>query len=290
MNVQELQAVPSLEEGTRAIPRIPLDLRKHKASIAIHFSIIAFSSGILPVVLYFALLYGASLSPHLTFTIIFPVIGVPALYGYIVCTYRLIRHEEYRPLGYSKWWPFDYFHINFLAGIVYITVLLTLGNTEQRTNLRLLSLFKPLVVFQLSGQFIVLRLMALVGLRTPFRMSSYPMGSPIPSGAAVVAEDIVAVDGNRKSEFRTAWQARLAASPIAAATATRLDWIWGISGLVFGGAIMAIVFTLENPEIAFAISFIVPWVWGGLMAWITIKIASNATALEKQEYGRWATV
>lgn len=96
--------------------------------------------------------------------------------------------------------------------------------------------------------------MALCGLRTPFRMSLYPMGSPIPSGAAVVAEDIVAVDGNRKSEFRTAWQARLAASPIAAPTATRLDWIWGISGLVFSGAIMAIVFTLGNPEIAFAIS------------------------------------
>ncbi|KAH0372481.1 hypothetical protein KCU65_g1219, partial [Aureobasidium melanogenum] len=108
--------------------------------------------------------------------------------------------------------------------------------------------------------------------------------------SAVVAEDIVAVDGNRKSEFRTAWQARLAASPIAAATAIRLEWIWGISGLVFGGAIMAIIFTLESQETAFAISFVVPWAWGGLMAWMTIRIVSNATALEKQEYGLLATV
>lgn len=252
MTTLEMQATqPS---GTQAIPQIPLDLRKHKKSIAVHFSILIFFSGILPVALYFILRHGASLSLHTTFTVIFPVIGAPALFGYIMRSFRLIRYQRYRPLNSHKWWPFDYFHINFLAGIVYITILLTFGNTEETTNLRLLSLFKPLIVFQLSSQFIIFRVMAFCGLRLPFRMSSYAMGSKVPSGAAVVAEDIVAVDGNRGREFRVAWQARIAASPTAAITLARMDWIWGISGLVYGGVLVAIVFSVQNPEIGFAIS------------------------------------
>lgn len=61
-----------------------------------------------------------------------------------------------------------------------------------------------------------------------------------------------------KMEFRSVWQTRLDASPIATRTANRLDWVWGMSGLMFGDAIMAIVFTLENPEIAVTISKSVP--------------------------------
>jgi hypothetical protein len=43
------------------IPRIPLDLREHKVSIGVTWSILLLSSGILPVILYFVLRYGANL-------------------------------------------------------------------------------------------------------------------------------------------------------------------------------------------------------------------------------------
>lgn len=234
-------------------PIIPLNLREHKRSIAVHFSVLVFFTSILPVVLYFILKYGASLSPHTTFIIILPVIGLPALLGFVVRTYKLIRFQDYRPLGCNTWWTFDYFHFNFILGIIYVVILFTFGNTEVETNMRLLSLYLPLVMFQLSGQFILVRLLDFCGLRTPFRISSSPKGSPIPSGAAVVAEDIIAIDGNCKAEFRAAWQARLAASPAAARTAVRMDWFWGVSGLLCGAVLMAIVFTVDNPDIGFAL-------------------------------------
>lgn len=234
-------------------PIIPLNLREHKKSIAVHFSVLVFFTSILPVVLCFILKYGASLSPHTTFIIILPVIGLPALFGFVVRTYKLVRFQDYRPLGCNTWWTFDYFHFNFILGIIYVVILFTFGNTEDETNMRLLSLYLPLVMFQLSGQFILVRLLDFCGLRTPFRVSSSPKGSSIPSGAAVVAEDIIAVDGSCKAEFRAAWQARLAISPAAARTAVRMDWLWGVSGLSCGAVLMIIVFTADNPDIGFAL-------------------------------------
>lgn len=212
-----------------------------------------FFTSILPVVLYFILKYGASLSPHTTFIIILPVIGLPALFGFVVRTYKLVRFQDYRPLGCNTWWTFDYFHFNFILGIIYVVILFTFGNTEDETNMRLLSLYLPLVMFRLSGPFILVRLVDFCGLRTPFRISSSPKGSSIPSGAAVVAEDIIAVDGSCEAEFRAAWQARLAISPAAARTAFRMDWLWGVSGLSCGAVLMVIVFTADNPDIGFAL-------------------------------------
>jgi hypothetical protein len=90
MNDIEPQATHSLEMS--ALPRIPLDPRKHKRSIIIHFSVLVFFSSILPVVLYFGLRYGASVSTHTIFEVIFPIIGAPALVGYLVRSYRLLRY------------------------------------------------------------------------------------------------------------------------------------------------------------------------------------------------------
>ncbi|THV73449.1 hypothetical protein D6D28_03252 [Aureobasidium pullulans] len=265
-------------------PIIPLNLREHKKSIAVHFSVLVFFTSILPVVLYFILKYGASLSPHTTFIIILPVIGLPALLGFVVRTYKLIRFQDYRPLGCDTWWTFDYFHFNFILGIIYVVILFTFGNTEDETNMRLLSLYLPLVMFQLSGQFILVRLLDFCGLRTPFRISSSPKGSSIPSGAAVVAEDIIAVDGSCKAEFRAAWQARLAISPAAARTAVRMDWLWGVSGLSCGAVLMVIVFTADNPDVGFALAWTIPIVWGAIMAYVTTQIIKKTTALERQHF------
>jgi hypothetical protein len=236
-----------------AYPRLPLDLRQHRGSIAINISILVFFTSILPVCLYFILRYAADISLNTTFNIITPIVGVPALISFSQRTYRLIRYSDYRPLDCNGWYTFDYFHFNFLAGIVYVAVLFAVGNAENKANIRIIALFLPLVLFQLSGQLLLLRIMAASGLRTPFRISSFKRGSALPSGAVVVAEDVIAVDGNGKRIFRQAWQARLAASPVFASTVVHLDWMFGISGILCGGALVGIIFGVDNADVGFAL-------------------------------------
>jgi hypothetical protein len=50
------------DDANNALPKIDLNLWNHKTAIAIHWTILFVSSGVLPIVLYFALRYGAHLA------------------------------------------------------------------------------------------------------------------------------------------------------------------------------------------------------------------------------------
>lgn len=131
--------------------------------------------------------------------------------------------------------------------------MLAVGNADDKTNLRLISLALPLVMLQLSGQFVLIRILSLCGAKTPCRFSSYPRGVPLPLGAAVVAENICALDENRGREFRAAWHARIEASVPVHQALNLVDWAWGVSELLVAGGTIAVIYAVDDAGVGYAL-------------------------------------
>ena len=234
------------------VPTIPLDLRLHKVSIAIHCTAFVFMNCILPLGLYFALSYKTSLHQQTIIPIITAIIGTPTLGLWITRSWKLVHAEILRPLGSSSRWAFDYFHWHLTIGIIYMAVVLALA-ARAPSGLRLFSLMLPLIILQCCLQFVFLELSHMLGLRTPFPFSSVKAGSSFPAGVVLLAEDTCAVDGNLGRPFRSALHERIAASPPLQRTLRQLDWIWGLSGTALGFVLIGIIFGIENDEIGFVI-------------------------------------
>lgn len=143
---------------SRSYPTISLNLWEHKRSITIQFSILFFSACVLPNILYYTLVYGTNVSIHTSLTIITSVIGIPAIMNFGTRCWRLFRYSRFRPVGSPSRWAFDYFHWNFLVGIAYLAVLLSMANQRDHVNVRLISLTIPLIMLQVTVQFLIRRL------------------------------------------------------------------------------------------------------------------------------------
>jgi hypothetical protein len=106
--------------STEKIPRIDLNLREHKLAIGIQWSILVTSSCIVPIVLYFALRYGADLEAkigifHLNggsdrllmigiaLGVATGIFGAASLFSLGKRTYLLLKNNSTcRPLGSSR--------------------------------------------------------------------------------------------------------------------------------------------------------------------------------------------
>ncbi|KAF2017742.1 hypothetical protein BU24DRAFT_157572 [Aaosphaeria arxii CBS 175.79] len=233
------------------LPAIPLDLWSHKRSITIHWTIILIANCILPIALYFSLKKHTSLHTELILSIILPIIGLPALATLFKRFLRLYRNEDARPTTSRSRWAFDFFQWNFTVGVVYITIVLVLGSTS--ANVRLVALMIPLSILQTCTQLVLTEVLFIAKLAIPFPLSSFEAGSRFPPGVIVIAEDICAVDGACGRQFRSALVRRIASSPALENVSRQLDWMWGVSGLLVAGTLLAVIFGAENPEIGYAL-------------------------------------
>ena len=218
---------------------IPLNLRDHKASIAIFWSVMVGSNSILPLALYFGMRYNTSLSLQIIISITTAITGVPPLWSWFWRSYRHVTNENLRPVGVRSRWAFDTLGWNLHVGVSYLSALLVCACSFSPA-VRLFSLMLPLIMIQTCLQLLVVEVCYKLGLRTPFRISSAPAGSGFPPGVVVIAEDACAVDGRLGRHFRRAIHQRIAVRS--------LDWLWGSSGLLFGGAIVVVIFVIENAE------------------------------------------
>lgn len=87
----------------------------------------------------------------------------------------------------------------------------------------------------------------------PFRLSSTEKGSIARPGVYVIAEDICAVDGGQGEKFRIPFDERYKASSVMRSLLCRLDWMWGVSAVLVGGGIQAVIWSAHNPDIGFAV-------------------------------------
>lgn len=275
------------EPAHTTLPSLNFSLRDHKKAITIYWTFMVLTSGIFPIVMYFALKYSNnSLNNNLNaiFGICLGIPGVESAYSGCLRTWRLsIKAPTYRPLGQKSRWAADFFQWNFALAFIVITALICVGSTIN--NYPCCSLPIAVLLLQLVLELIYADLAVIFNLDAPLRISSVAKGEKTRPASYTIVEDIVAVDGGQGLAFRTAWDARYKASPYMRALLFNLDLIWTSTAALVVAAIFAIVFAVPNPEIGYAVGWGLPWVWGGVMALITVVMVKSTLKAEAREFG-----
>lgn len=69
----------------------------------------------------------------------------------------------------------------------------------------------------------------------------------------VIVEDVVAVDAKQGDVFRAQWNARYESSAPFRTLLARLDWMWGVSGVVVAGAVIGVIFGVKQDSVGWAV-------------------------------------
>ena len=111
----------------------------------------------------------------------------------------------------------------------------------------------PTVMFYFGLVHLSLDVLRACGYKAPFRISSTPSGSPMPTALYVLIEDVVAVDGAGGQVYRYALRTRYLSSPYFRRMLFEMNCFWGGGSVVFAAAITAVIFTVPE-SIAFTVS------------------------------------
>lgn len=119
------------------------------------------------------------------------------------------------------------------------------------------------------------------------------------SGAYVMAEDIVAVDGGQGQVYREQLKARYFASGTLRRLCFKLDIVWGVSGLVAAGVSLGLLFGLSDKNLSYIlgkfvpvaelnfaddpVGWVIPWAYAGIMATFTIIMVKTVLRNEQAD-------
>ena len=275
----------NIDKSTNAagLPRLPLNLRDHKLPIALNWGVIMLSSGILPIVGYFALKYGTTLPLSIILSPWLGFMGATSIFALLKRSWFLLRkNSDCRPLGVEQGWKLDYFGWNFLVGFIALTALISVGIAF--SSVLVVSLPLSILMLYVCIELLLAQAGMAAGMRAPFRFSSLAQGEPLRPGTYVIVEDVVAVDGKQGRAWRSAWGARYEASQALRSHLRRMDLLWGTTGLAVVAVIWGCAFAIKNHEIGYAIGWALPWVWAVLMTVLTIQMSKSM--LRKEESHR----
>lgn len=266
----------TVDKSTNAagLPRLPVNLRDHKLPIGITWGVICLSSGILPIVGYFALRYGTDVELNIVLAPWLGFMGVTSVFSLSKRTYDLMkRNSDCRPLGVEQGWKMDYFGWNFLFGFLGLTVLISLGIALE--SVIVVSLPLSALLLYVCLELVLAQAGMAAGMRAPFRFSSLVKGEPQRPGTFIIVEDVVAVDGKQGRAWRQAWIARYEASPALRSHLRRMDLMWGVTGLCVVAVVLGCTFGVDNHDVGYAIGWGLPWIWAGLMTVLTIQMSKS---------------
>lgn len=117
----------------------------------------------------------------------------------------------------------------------------------------------------------VLTLLSLIlnelGVKLPFRMGSVPAGNVVRPAVFYIIEDVIAVDGNGRQEFREAWGKRYEGSKVFRKMVLEVSVVWMLVFFVLAGALMAVVLRMPVMGV-YAVGWGAPFpVVGLLVVW-----------------------
>lgn len=278
---------PSLQESDAGLPSEPpplnYSLRTRKLSIAFFWTLIVVDSIAIPVVLYFCLHYLTDLTPNAVFSISTGCLGGISIIEYVIRFWRLWRHDsKCRVLGARRWY-LDWFHWNFSIAWIFIMIELIVGTVFDDPPIRLLAMPVSSLLWWFAFELLVMDAMRLMHKRAPLRISSIPKGEPLRPGIYPIIEDVVAVDGQGGTAFRSAFNERFEKSHTFRVMLHRLTLFWAFGCL--GAAIVTttLVFTLQR-EAAYVVGWALPFAWAGLWTVITFPYVQSWLKLEKKKW------
>ncbi|CAK42638.1 hypothetical protein AAWM_10392 [Aspergillus awamori] len=264
-------------------PPLPYSLRSRKKSIAIFWTIFVIDTLAQPLVLYWALWYATDLSHNLVFSIVTASLGGVSVFEYFYRLYNLFRKDSRaRPLNARKGW-LDFFHINFTIVWLILAVELIVGTVPQEPYVRLVAMVLPTVMFYFGSMYLALDILRVCGVKAPFRISSTPKGSTMPTALYVLIEDVVAVDGGGGQIYRYALRTRYLSSPYFRRMLFQMNCFWAGGSIVVAAAITAIIFTVSEP-VAYTLGWSLPFAWAGLWTLVTIPWVQSDLRREKKAW------
>lgn len=111
----------------------------------------------------------------------------------------------------------------------------------------------PTVMFYFGIVHLSLDVLRMAGFKAPFRISSTPKGSVMPTALYALIEDVVAVDGGGGQIYRYALRTRYLSSPYFRRMLFEMNCFWSGGSIIFAAAFTAIIFTVSEP-VAFTVS------------------------------------
>lgn len=141
----------------------------------------------------------------------------------------------------------------------------------------------PTVMFYFGGVHLSLDILRACGFEAPFRISSTPKGSVMPTALYVLIEDVVAVDGGGGQVYRYALRTRYLSSPYFRRMLFEMNCFWGGGSIIFAAAITAIVFTTPRP-VAYTLGWSLPFAWAIVWTCITIPWVQSDLRREKKAW------
>ncbi|KAE9365178.1 hypothetical protein N431DRAFT_353302 [Stipitochalara longipes BDJ] len=263
------------------LPELPYTLHTRKRSIALTWSALILITCIQVEFLYFLLRYGTSVGLNTALTVPTALLLGFSILAMLLRTWQLARREsKLKPIG-GKWYFFDFFHWNMVLGFIIVTAVLSAATAEDPQNIRQASMPQAVILFLASSQLIVTGIMSKFGWRTPIRFSSTSRGEVMKPGVFVLIEDIVAVDGGGGQEFREALLKRYEKSEVFRKLVTQMNWFWGSGSMGVAAGVTAVVYSVEDENVVFALGWCLPWVWAGTGAICTVLWTKRMLDLEK---------
>lgn len=276
-----LPKASAMDFNAAGLPALNVDLRAHKLPIAIPWIVLLFTACVLPIAGFYALHFATDVELSIQLAPWLGLFGVASLQSLFTRTWRLIKNTNgCRPLGQSSAIGLDFFGWNFIFGFVVLTVAISLGIGLEIMELASIPL--SILILYVCLELLICQLFMAFGIGAPFRISSIARGTTVRPGVYVIAEDVVAVDAKRGRAFREAFQARYEASPAMRAHLRRLDYIWGVSGLLVVAFIFGVVFGVKNKLVGYGVGWALPWAWAGAMALTTFRMGSGVLMKERE--------
>ena len=140
-----------------------------------------------------------------------------------------------------------------IIGFAIVTAVLASGSGEDPPNIRQCSMPQAIVLYLAGSQLFIMGVMNSMGWKTPLRLSSTLSGSVTPPGVYLLMEDIVAVDGGGRQEFRKCLAARYNASPQFRMMLAQLNWFWAIGSLLVALVTTVICYVVSDLNVVFAL-------------------------------------
>ncbi|GAD91682.1 hypothetical protein PVAR5_0255 [Paecilomyces variotii No. 5] len=264
-------------------PPLPYSLRDRKKSIALFWTIFVIDTLAQPLILYYTLWYLTPLSHNLVFSISTACLGGVSVFEYFYRFYNLFRKgSKARPLNARRSW-LDFFHINFTIVWLILAVELIVGTATPEPYIRLLAMPLPTVMYYFGAVHLSLDILRMRGYKAPFRISSTPRGSPMPTALYVLIEDIVAVDGGGGQKYRYALRTRYLSSPYFRHMLFEMNCFWAGGSLIFAAVITVIIFTTSR-NVAYTLGWSLPFAWAAVWTAITIPWVQSDLRREKKAW------
>lgn len=156
-------------------------------------------------------------------------------------------------------------------------------------HLSLIAMPVPSLMLFLATLLLISLLLNALDVKAPFRLGSTGKGeAEVRPAIFYVVEDVVAVDGNGRSEYRTEFNVRYASSPRFREMMVKLSVAWMLVLYATGAGLTVMIWVLsENGQdaqmIALGVSWAGPFALGGLLAWGTTLYVQNCLWTERKE-------